>query len=160
MISREMSRSSHPGVKHLSTSGHPSSLPQNIGLTRPSPAPLMVPDLSPSAHKPPLVPMVMAAAHSPKDLRPINLGDPPSTVLEWFQLEETQSYHLVSASFSSWPVPYPAPSFPPLIHDIKALAFPHFSWDSGGPKQQPFVLFFLSPTKDWRKRSILIVQRY
>ena len=67
-------------VSKAFTPGHPSSLPQNVEMARPSPAKvlLVVPGLSPRAHKPPVLPVVVAATHSFKVLRPVHLGDPLS----------------------------------------------------------------------------------
>nr|KAF6459784.1 Y-box binding protein 2 [Rousettus aegyptiacus] len=109
-----MSGFPHPdsglGTEGLSAPDHPSSLPQKVGMVRPSPAKvsLMVPGLSPSAQE--TAPTSSGEGSSPLDpgspqprrpQPPSIVGTPPPLYWSDSNSKDTQSYHLVSASFSN-----------------------------------------------------------
>nr|XP_019600734.1 PREDICTED: Y-box-binding protein 2 isoform X2 [Rhinolophus sinicus] len=121
--SREMSGCPHPdsglGTEGLSAPGHPSSLPQKVGMARPSPAkvPLMVPGLSPSAHE--TAPTSSGEGSSPRDpgspqprkpQPPSIVGTPPPPYWSDSNSKDTQSYHLVICQF--FQLTYTLPSTP------------------------------------------------
>ncbi|KAF3821947.1 hypothetical protein GH733_007321 [Mirounga leonina] len=108
------------GTEGLSAPGHPSSLPQKVGMARPSPAkaPLMGPRLSLSAHE--TAPTSSGGGSSPPDpgspqpwrsQPPSTVGTPPPPYWSDSNTKDPQSYHLVVCQF--FQLPCTPPSSPP-----------------------------------------------